>query len=66
MCPLSPRLSFKSLVWHRPGPEASREVDQAQEAGTKMDQEQGVDRGSAPCIKVSRSHPHMPPTPQEQ
>ncbi|XP_025841552.2 Purkinje cell protein 2 homolog isoform X1 [Vulpes vulpes] len=45
---------LKSLLWHRAGTEASREVDgtQGRGAGTMMDQEEKVDGSSAPCIKA--------------
>lgn len=54
--PLHPRLNLlKSLLWHRAGAEASREMDgtQEREAGTMMDQEEKEDGGSASCIEVS-------------
>ncbi|XP_066198968.1 Purkinje cell protein 2 homolog isoform X2 [Saccopteryx leptura] len=41
----------KSWRISRAGPEANREVDGSQGAGTKMDHEE-VDGGSAPCVKA--------------
>lgn len=50
-----PRLPFKKPSLAQGWARGQQRMDGVQEAGAKMDGKE--DGGSAPCVKVSRSHP---------